>query len=383
MSDPLSGLLGSGESQYQPPRRPVPSPRRKPAGFARLFLAIIVMAGLAAGVVFGGKAIIGDLTSSKKVIDYTGKGTGTVDVTITSGQSAQAIGNTLVAKQVVKSVEAFTKAANGDPERAAKIQPGDYALRSHMSGAAAFNLLFDPKARNEQRFTIAEGLDLRQALPIIAKATGLKIADLNYAANHPALLGLPTWAAGVKNAEGFLFPATYAPRRGASAVAVLRSMTARFAVEADRLQLVAKAQTQGVTPLQAVTLASIVEKEVNQSADQTKAAAVLYNRLHDTGNFPTLGMDSTVRYAVNNFDKPLTQSQLDTNSPYNTRKFPGIPPGPIGNPGEATLKAVLAPSQGDYTYFIYLPKEKKTFFTASTSEFNSLQQQYNAEIGGG
>jgi UPF0755 protein len=187
----------------------------------------------------------------------------------------------------------------------------------------------------------------------------------------------------VKNAEGFLFPATYAPRRGTSAVAVLRSMTARFAVEADKLQLVAKAQQQGVTSLQAVTLASIVEKEVNQTADQGKAAAVLYNRLHNTGEFPTLGMDSTVRYALGDYNGPLKQSDLDTDSPYNTRKFPGIPPGPIGNPGEATLKAVLAPAQGDWTFFVYLPKEKKTVFTASSSEFYNLQQQYLAETGGG
>jgi UPF0755 protein len=383
MSDPLSGLLGSGESQYRPPRRPVPPPRRKPAGFGRLFLAIIVMAGIAAGVVFGGKAIISNLTKSKSVADYSGKGTGSVDITIKSGQSAQAIGNTLVSKDVVKSVEAFTKAANADPERAAKIQPGAYILHSHMSGAAAFNLLFDPKARNAQLYTIAEGLNLRQALPIIAKATGLKLADLNYAANHPGLLGVPSWAISVKNAEGFLFPATYAPRRGTSAVNVLRAMVARFNTEADKLQLVAKAKAHGVTPLQAVTLASIVEKEVNQTADLSKAAAVLYNRLHDTGDFPTLGMDSTTRYAVNNFDKPLKQSELDSDSPYNTRKFPGIPPGPIGNPGEATLQAVLAPSQGNYTYFVYLPKEKQTFFTASTSEFNSLRNRYLAETGGG
>jgi UPF0755 protein len=75
----------------------------------------------------------------------------------------------------------------------------------------------------------------------------------------------------------------------------------------------------------------------------------------------------------------LTQSQINNPSPYNTRVTPGIPPGPIGNPGEATLKAVLAPVEGNYTYFIYLPKEKKTVFTASSSEFNQLQNQCHNE----
>jgi UPF0755 protein len=374
MSDPLSGLLGT-EGERQPYRRPVPPPRRKPAGFGRLFLAIVVMAGLVVGVIFGGKALITDLTKNNTVADYAGSGSGSVDIAIRSGQSATAIGNTLVSKNVVKSVEAFTAAAKSDPSRAAKIQPGNYILRSRMSGAAAFSLLFDPKARDEEKFTIAEGLDLRQALPIIAKATGLKLADLEAAAFQPKLLGLPVWAADVKNAEGFLFPATYAPRRNTTAVGVLRSMVARFNQEALKLNLVARAKAQNITPLQAVTLASIIEKEVNKQADRGKVATVLFNRLRDTADFPTLGMDSTTRYALGDFSGQLLQSQIDNPSPYNTRFSPGIPPGPIGNPGEAALSAVLSPTPGDWTFFIYLPKENQTFFTADANQFYTWQQQ--------
>jgi UPF0755 protein len=385
MSDPLSGLLGSGESQRAVPRRPPPPrrPRSGVVGFARLLLAIVIMAGVAAGAIFGAKAIITNLTHTTKVPDYAGAGSGEVDVTILSGQSVTSIANGLETKGVVKSVEAFTDAAKADPTRASKIQPGNYLLRSHMSGKSAFALLFDPKAKNAQPYTIAEGLNLDQALPIIAKATGLKLTDLQTAANSPQQLGLPTWAAGVTNAEGFLYPATYAPKRGTSAINVLRAMVARFNVEANELGIVTKAQALGVKPLDIVTLASIVEKEVNQSADLGKAAAVLFNRLHDTADFPTLGMDSTVRYATKNYTTELTQSQLAFNSPYNTRLNPGIPPGPIGNPGEATLKAVLSPTPGNWTYFVYLPKEKQTFFTASNSEFNQLQQQYLNEVGNG
>ncbi len=382
MSDPLSGLLGSGESRRQmqpPPRRPLPPQRRRSIGFGRLFIAIIVMAGLVAGVIFGGKALISDLTHKTKVDDYSGSGTGSVDFTIVSGQSPDTIASNLAALHVVKSAAAFEKAANADSDRAGKIQPGNYIMRLHMSGVSAFNLLFDPKAINANRFTIAEGLDLRHILPIISKATGLSINDLNAAALSPQLLGLPSWASGVHTAEGFLFPATYAPKKGTSAVAVLRSMVARFNTEATDLNLVSLARARGVTPLQAVTLASIVEREVNQTADLRKAAAVMYNRLKDTADFPTLGMDSTTRYSLGDVTGQLTQSQINNPSPYNTRVSPGIPPGPIGNPGEATLKAVLAPVVGDYTYFVYLPKEKKTVFTASASEFNQLQNQFCTE----
>ena len=106
---------------------------------------------------------------------------------------------------------------------------------------------------------------------------------------------------------------------------------------------------------------------------------MLYNRLNDTADFPTLGMDSTTRYALGGYSGTLTQSQLAINSPYNTRVYPGIPPGPIGNPGESTLKAVLAPTPGDWTFFIYLPKEKETLFTPSSSQFYAWQQQYCQE----
>jgi UPF0755 protein len=385
MSDPLSGLLGSGEGQRAVPRRPVPPrrPRSGAAGLARLLVAIVVMAGVVAGVIFGAKAVISNLTHTTTVEDYAGQGAGEVDVTIRSGQSVTAIATTLQGKGVVKSVLAFTTAAKNDPARASKIQPGEYLLRSHMSGKAAFALLFDPKARNAQPYTVAEGLNMAEALPIISKATGLKLADLETAANSPQLLGLPTWASSVTNAEGFLYPATYAPKRGTSAVNVLRAMVARFNAEATTLGIAAKAQALQITPLQVVTLASIVEKEVNQSADLGKAAAVLFNRLHDTADFPTLGMDSTTRYASKNFTGKLLQSELDSTNPYNTRAVPGIPPGPIGAPGEATLQAVLSPTPGNWTYFVYLPKEKQTVFTASSSEFANLEQQLANETAGG
>ncbi len=119
MSDPLSGLLGAGESRRQPPpRRPLPPQRRRSIGFGRLLVAIIVMAGLIAGVIFGGKALITDLTHKTKVDDYAGSGTGSVEFTIVSGQSPTTIAHNLAAKHVVKSAAAFEKAAAADPTRA-------------------------------------------------------------------------------------------------------------------------------------------------------------------------------------------------------------------------------------------------------------------------
>ena len=382
MSDPLGGLLTSGtEPERRPLWKPVPPPRRgkRPLTLLKLLVVIALLAGVAAGGIFGATSLISNLTKTTPIADYAGGGTGSVEVIIKPGQSATQIGATLVRLDVVKSQAAFTAAAQDDPTRAAKLQPGSYLLHKQMSGKSAFNLLFQPSARNAAPFTIPEGYNLAQSLPIIAKATGLKLTDLQAAANNPSALGLPSWTDGVPTAEGFLFPATYAPKRNTSAVDVLRSMVAKFNQEAIKLDLVNKASNLGIKPLDAVTLASIVEREVNTPEDSGKVARVFYNRLADTADFPYLGMDSTTRYATGNYDQPLTQSQLDDPSPYNTRNHAGIPPGPIGSPGETTLSAVLNPPPGDELYFVYLPSEKATRFTNNSYEFGQLEAQYCRE----
>ena len=384
MSDPLGGLLGgSTETERRPLWKPEPPPKRgrKPMVLLRLLLAVVLMAGASAGVIFGARAIISDATKDKGPADYAGRGTGSIEVNILPGQSATAIGANLAKLDVVKSQGAFTAAAKADPTRAAKIQPGSYLLRKQMSGAAAFALLFDPKAKNATPYTIPEGYDLAQSLPIIAKATGIKLTDLQAAANNPAALGLPSWANGVRNVEGFLFPATYAPKRNTSAVDVLRPMVAKFNQVATKLDLANKAAAVGLQPLQVVTVASIIEKEVNTAEDFGKVARVIYNRLANP-NFPTLGMDSTTRYAVGKLTGNLTQSELDNPSPYNTRTSPGIPPGPIGSPGEATLNAALNPPVGDWLYFVFLPSDNTTHFTGSQYEFDQLSAQYCREVPG-
>jgi UPF0755 protein len=310
--------------------------------------------------------------------DYSGQGTDPVVVEVAEGASPPQIGRTLQAAGVVKSAAAFTEAASKNDQRARSLQPGFYRLRKQMSGKNAFDLLLDPSARAESRFTLPEGLSVRQALPIINKGTGIPLNDLQAAVGRPDTLGLPTYA---KGAEGFLFPATYTVRPDASATEVLRLMVDRYKQEAGQLDLVAGAARNHVTPLQLVTLASIVEREVRN--DRGKAARVLYNRLADTKDFPTLGLDSTVRYALNDFPGALTQSQLQVNSPYNTRTHPGIPPGPIGNPGTEALQAALSPTPGNWVYFLSLPKENKTYYATTAKEFNDLRQKLAAQGGAG
>lgn len=380
MTDSLPGLLSSGSSGPPPPT----PPHRKRVRVGRLLIAVVVMAAVVVLAAVGLNAVLGSLhVGGPSAADYTGDGSGSVTVQVPEGAVSTQIGRTLAAQDVVKSAAAFQDAAQSDP-RSRSIQPGFYKLRHEMKASSALSLLLDPSSRVESTFTIAEGADLRSALPVIAKATRIPLAKLQEAAKRPQDLGLPAYATTAPNSpEGFIFPATYSARPDASATDVLKMMVAKYRDVASGLDLENGARAQGLTPLQVVTLASIVEREVAHPGDRGKVTRVVLNRLKDTNQFPTLGMDSTVRYALNDYQGPLTQSKLDVDSPFNTRKFPGFPPGPIGAPGEAALYAALHPTPGPWTFFVSLPKENKTFFTASSSEFNSLQERYRAETGGG
>jgi UPF0755 protein len=365
------------------PRRPRPPrpPRRHLPRWAGLLVVVAVLAGVLAGLILGVGALVHKLGGNSSNNDYAGEGSGPVVVQVLPGTAVD-IGRTLVRQDVVKSVAAFTSAADADP-RSRSIQPGFYTLRHQMSASAAINLLLDPDARAEARVTIPEGMSTRKLLTVIAQATGIKLADLQAAAKQPAALGLPSWITISPEGypEGYLFPATYDVAPNAKAVDVLKLMTARFDQEVKSLNLEQGAAALGRTPNQIITIASIIEGEAVGDADRGKIARVIYNRLQDTGRFPTLGMDSTTRFALNGYLGPLTQSKLAVDSPYNTRVKPGLPPGPINNPGEAALQAALHPTSGPWLYFVTLPKEHVTKFAVTSQEFAELEQQLHAEGG--
>jgi cell division protein YceG involved in septum cleavage len=153
---------------------------------------------------------------------------------------------------------------------------------------------------------------------------------------------------GAYGLEGFLFPATYELYAGTPAARLVSEQLTAFrrnfgGGEVDR------ARKLGVTPYGLLTVASIVEREAGTAHDRPLVAAVIYNRLR-TGM--TLGVDATLRYALHDFEHPLTEAQLQTNSPYNTRLHKGLPPTPIANPGAAAIRAAAYPAHASYLYYV-------------------------------
>jgi UPF0755 protein len=277
----------------------------------------------------------------------------------------------------VASTEAFVAAARAD-DRSLGIQPGSYDMREKMSGQAALARLLDPAARIQTDVTIPEGLRLGQVVDLLVEATGLPRKDFDRALQQPERLGLPPYAEG--DAEGFLFPATYTFEPDASALQILRTMVRRFDQTAAAVDLVRSAHAVNLSPRQAVIVASLVQAEVAER-DFGKAARVVYNRLNS--GMP-LQFDSTVNYALGSDDLTLTNDQLSVDSPYNTYKYPGLPPGPINSPGEAALRAALHPPKGDWVYFVAVaPGSDQTRFTADYQQFLQWKDEFYAAVNGG
>jgi UPF0755 protein len=135
------------------------------------------------------------------------------------------------------------------------------------------------------------------------------------------------------------------------------------------------ARRKNLTTFDVVTIAAMVEREAQQPRERKLVAAVIYNRLKQ--GIP-LGIDATIRYATGNWQQPLTQSQLATDSPYNTRTNAGLPPGPIGNPGLASLQAAARPARVGYLYYVVKPGTcGEHAFSSTSAEFERDRQRYN------
>lgn len=319
--------------------------RRRPA-----LSCLVVLLALAVVVAIGIFAYVKGVGLIERALspppDYEGNGHGHVTIAIHSGDTSTQIGSTLKKADVVKSQEAFTDVAKSNP-KSRTIEVGFYRLRKQMSAKNALALLLDPKSRVHKTVTIAEGKRASEILDILAEKTDFTRAQLEHAAKAKSL-ELPPYAHG--EIEGYLFPATYEILPDTSPETLLKKMTEKFQTEAKALHLKGIARHRHQSPDELVTVASLVQAESSRPADMPKVARVIYNRLHK--GMP-LQFDSTVHYAAKKRGTVTTSRKMrNIESPYNTYKHKGLPPGPIDSPGAQALKAALHPAKGDWLYFV-------------------------------
>jgi len=328
-----------------------------------VLISLLVLGGLVVGIVLGGQKLLTLINPASR--DYTGQGTGEVQIRVQDGDTLSDIGRTLVEADVVASVGPFVDAAEANAD-AVGIQPGVYGMRQQMSGRAALDLLLDPKARLLSRVTLPEGLTVQRTLARLAEETGKPVEEFATAAKDTASLGLPAYANGLL--EGFLFPATYDVEPDTAPAEILRQMVARGVQAMDELQI------PEANRLTVLTKASIVQAEAGSVDDMGKVARVLENRLAD--GMP-LQLDTTVNYANGKSGITTTPQDRQNPSPYNTYLHPGLTPGPISNPGEEALRAALNPTPGDWRYFVVVdPHSGDTRFAVTGAEHQQNVQLF-------
>ena len=350
------GLLGT--TAESPPG---PGRGRRMRGCLPALAFVLVLVALAW---FGGRWAFDEISSRfGPAPDYAGPGTGKVLFEVEEGASSTDIARGLKSDGVVKSVDAFNEAANQE-ERSRNIQVGYYQLKKQMKASEALDVLVEPENLLQSLVVVPEGARVRDIVKTIVDRTDIPRKDVAAALADPAAIGLPAVAKG--NPEGYLYPATYNVPPKQTAVGLIKQMVAKTVEVEQSLDIETKARKLGLTPEEILTVASIIEYEANVAEDYPKVARVLYNRLKKD---MALQLDSTVAYvSKREGDVWTTAEERASKSEYNTYAHTGLPPGPIGSPGEATIEAALEPASGNWLYFVPDYEEKTTRFSSTYSE---------------
>ncbi len=255
-----------------------------------------------------------------------------------------------------------------------RLQSGEYEFSSSMSLREILRKLEMGRVVTHQ-MTIPEGFTAQEIAKLLASE---RLVDSN---RFAALVRDPSFAArvGVKarGLEGYLFPDTYRLTRGMGEEEILRVMVGRFqrAIPRDFAQ---EAARLGMSPHAVVTLASLIEKEVRLDSERALVSAVFHNRLRQ--RMP-LQSDPTAVYMVPHTQHRITAEDLQRKTPYNTYLVPGLPPGPIANPGLASLEAALHPAPVNFLYFV-AKNDGSHFFSRTLEQHQRAVRQYQGGGGG-
>ncbi len=301
-------------------------------------------------------------------------------VDVPRGASQRFVAHLLEKNGVVRSALGFEIYARRHPKRT--LQAGEYFFDKEAAGRDVFWKLANGEVY-VQPFTVREGETIFDIARELEAGKFMPAGDFVYAASDPALIR--DFAPGAQTLEGFLFPATYELPRHPAASELTAQMVHKFKEEWRRI---AAAPTETPKDIgdhrlmtRLVTMASLVERETPKAEERSLVAGVFENRLRKGMR---LQCDPTVVYGMERLGKyngTLTGKDLSFDSQYNTYEHGGLPPGPIGNPGEASLRAAITPTQTNYLYFV-ANTQGGHFFSATLAEHNNNVMKYRRLLAG-
>ncbi|MGC5032110.1 endolytic transglycosylase MltG [Micromonospora sp. DT229] len=344
-----------------------------------LLLALVLLGGIGGGAFYGFDRIQNFFVTP----DYDGAGTEDVTIQIPQGAFLADMAVVLRDAGVIKSTKAFIEAAE-ENSRSRNIQSGTYKLRKQMSGELALAAMLDPANRIVNGITIPEGRTAKSIFKLLSDKTDIPVKEFEAAAKDPEKLGVPDWwfkrddgKKSKKSIEGFLFPDTYEIPPNATAETILGQMVDHFLSVTGQMEFADRVQKErgGISPYEALIVASLAQAEAGTKKDLGKVARVAYNRVY-SGTFPCgcLEMDVTVNYYLElTGQKTKTSAEmtrdelLDTKNPY-SRKLRGMIPSPINNPGKDALEGAMDPPKGEWLFFVAVDKEGNSEFAETYQE---------------
>lgn len=340
---------------------PVISRQRKPKRSHRVLRgAVFVLIGLVAIAAIGGGLLAGWFLQGSPALDEP------VTVEIPEGAGTQRIGEILEKAGVVSDplhfrIKARLAGIDGD------FKPGVYTIED-ASEEALFDQLTAGPPIDYVDVTIPEGFTLLEIAQRVEEKTGILAAEFlqyaeagaeGYAEERPYLAG-----AYEGKLEGFLFPKTYRILKGTTAVEVIDMMLDQFETEFAQVDL-AWAEKHGLTVPEIVIIASMIERETMVDSERPLVSSVIQNRLE---RGMRLQIDATIEYVIASRQVRLTYDDLQIETPYNTYRNDGLPPGPISNPGLASLQAAANPATTDYIYYVLTSKDGSHTFTTNEAD---------------
>ena len=288
-------------------------------------------------------------------------------VEVPRGATFGAVAAQLEAGGAIRSARAFTWLARLE-KKDGSLHAGEYEIAAGRSAREVLSMLVEGRVRLHA-VAIPEGLRIEEIARRVADAGFGSPEEFSALARDPAFAkehGIPA-----ATLEGYLFPETYRFERGADARAVIEAQLSQFERTWSELEPLARAR--GIDKRDAVILASLIEKETGAPAERPLISAVFHNRIAKGIRLET---DPAVIYGIANFDGNLTRAHLeDGGNPYNTYRIAGLPPGPIANPGAASLRAAISPAPGvDYLFFVSRGDGTHAFSSAYSEHLRAVRR---------
>jgi len=303
-----------------------------------------------------------------------------VDVTIKEGMTATQIANLLEDKKVIDSALMFRlvvrkKGVGSD------FKPGEYELKTGMDHEEVIDILVKGPPIKYANLTLPEGWTAKQMSKRIGSRTKVDADEYMQIVDEGRVLieypFLKDNKAPTKSLEGYLYPETYRVQEDIAAQEMIHIQLSQFQERTGNLNW-ANAQALGRTPYEIVVIAAMIERETRVDDERPLVAAVIYNRIEK--GMP-LQIDATVQYALPEWKDRLLLEDLKVDSPYNTYKYKGLPPGPICNPSASSIDAALNPTHDDYLYYVLAPDNSgRHVFTKNYDEFLRAKNQYKESL---